>query len=84
MDNTRVIKYVAIGLALCFGWLGLHRHFLRTDHATFMTVLGVLGLFIGITVLITWVWAIVDVVRMFNVDDVEKLFPVREAFQDSE
>ena len=79
MEQKRVVKYVAISLALCFGWVGLHRHFLKTDYAAVMTFLGLVGLLFGIPLLVTWVWSIVDVVRMFNAEDVEVLFPVKDS-----
>ena len=75
MELKRVVKYTAIGLGLCFGWVGLHRHFLDTDHAVTMSVLGALGLFFPPLLLAMWVWAMIDVVRMFSADDVEALFP---------
>ena len=78
MDLTRVVKFQAILLAVCFGYLGVHRFFLNTAHRWTMLIIGLSGLVLAFPLLITWVWSIVDAIRMASSDDVEKLFPPEE------
>ena len=75
MDLQRVIKFQAIILAVILGGFGVHRFFLNTSYRWFMLILGLSGLVIGVTLVISWVWAIIDIIRMASTDDVEKLFP---------
>ena len=78
MDQTRVVKFLAIVLAVVGGCVGVHRFFLNTSYRWLMLILGVSGLFLGIPLIITYVWAIIDIIRMGASDDVEKLFPPEE------
>ena len=75
MDLARVVKFQAIMIAAIFGCFGVHRFFLRTQYRWLMLIFGILGLFIGITLVVNYIWAIIDIIRMASTDDVEKLFP---------
>lgn len=78
MDQSRVVKFLAILIALGLGYLGVHRFFLNTAHRWTMLIIGISGLFLAFPLIITWVWSIIDIIRMASVDDVEKLFPPEE------
>ena len=78
MDLQRVIKFQAILLAAIFGCVGVHRFFLNTSYRWLMLILGLSGFFLGIPLIITYVWSIIDIIRMASTDDVEKLFPPEE------
>jgi hypothetical protein len=78
MDNARVVKFLAIVLAVVGGCVGVHRFFLNTSYRWLMLILGLSGFFLGIPLIITYVWAIIDIIRMGASDDVEVLFPPEE------
>ena len=75
MNLTRVVKFQAIILAAVFGCFGVHRFYLQTKYRWLMLIFGLVGLFIGVTLVVNYVWAVIDIIRMSYVEDVEKLFP---------
>ena len=75
MDLQRVIKFQAITLAVILGCVGVHRFFLNTSHRWLMLILGLSGFILAFPLVITYIWSIVDIIRMASSDDVEKLFP---------
>ena len=78
MDQTRVVKFLAIVLAVVGGCVGVHRFFLNTSYRWVMLIIGLSGLLLAFPLIITYVWAIIDIIRMAASDDVEKLFPPEE------
>lgn len=78
MDQKRVVKFLAIIIAAVAGCVGVHRFFLNTSHRWLMLIIGLSGLFLAFPLIITYVWAIIDIIRMASSDDVEKLFPPEE------
>ena len=78
MDLQRVVKFQAITLAVILGCVGVHRFYLNTSYRWLMLILGLSGFFLGIPLVITYIWSLIDIVRMASTDDVEKLFPPEE------
>ena len=78
MDQTRVVKFLAIVLACGLGWVGVHRFFLNTSYRWVMLIIGLSGLVLAFPLIITYIWSLIDIVRMAASDDVEKLFPPEE------
>lgn len=77
MTDTRTVKYLSIALAVIGGWFGFHRLYLKSDYAVVMAVLGASGLVLGFPLLVSWVWSIVDIIRMANADDVTTVLPAK-------
>ena len=75
MDQTRVVKFLAIMIAVVLGCVGVHRFFLNTSHRWLMLILGLSGFVLAFPLVITYIWSLIDIVRMASSDDVEKLFP---------
>ena len=78
MDQTRVVKFLAIVLAVVGGCVGVHRFFLNTSYRWAMLIIGLSGLVLAFPLIITYIWSLIDIVRMASSDDVEKLFPPEE------
>lgn len=77
MSDNRTVKYLAIALAVIGGWFGFHRLYLKANYGVVMAVLGVSGLVLGLPLLVSWVWSLVDIVRMANSDDVTTVLPAK-------
>ena len=75
MDQTRVVKFLAIMIAVVLGCVGVHRFFLNTSHRWMMFIIGLSGLVLAFPLIITYIWSLIDIIRMAASDDVEKLFP---------
>jgi xanthosine utilization system XapX-like protein len=49
----------------------------KSDYAVVMAILGISGLVLGLPLLVSWVWSIVDLVRVANADDASTVLPPR-------
>ena len=78
MSDTRTAKFLTIALIILGGWFGIHRIYLKSDYAIVMCVLGLSGLLFGIPLLVTWVWSMVDLVRVCNADDPTTVLPEKQ------
>jgi multisubunit Na+/H+ antiporter MnhG subunit len=77
MSDIRTVKYLTIALIIMGGWFGLHRVYHKSDYAVVMAILGISGLVLGLPLLVSWVWSIVDLVRVANADDASTVLPPR-------
>lgn len=77
MTDTRTVKFLTIALVCLGGWFGLHRLYLKADYAVVMCILGLSGLVLGVPLLVTLVWMLVDLVRISNADDVTTVLPAK-------
>ena len=77
MTDTRTVKFLTIALICIGGWFGLHREYHKSDYAVVMCVLGLSGLVLGLPLIVSWVWSLVDLVRVANADDATTVLPAK-------